>query len=138
MVSPWLLTKMKYLLGLDDGARNEPLPPSRDNLVVKMKYLLSDEPPPFRSMTGGPETGGPRVEPGPTGVAEVAGPEVPEVVGPEVAGEPEGAEVAGPALVNTDCDDPNNRDILATIFTEENGRVAKQCITRQDFVSARG
>ena len=140
MVSPWLLTKMKYLLGLDPGARDEPLPPSHDNLVMKMKYLLSDEPPPFRSMVGGPEEGGPRVE-GPTGVEEAPmgerpgpGPEPGTGLDPGV--EPE--SVLPPPPVNTDCDDPHNRDILATSFTEENGRVAKQCITRQDFVSARG
>jgi len=142
MVSPWLLTKMKYLLGLNPGARDEPLPPSRDNLVMKMKYLLSDEPPPFRSMVGGPEEGGPQVE-GPTGVEEAPmgerpGPGLEPEPGTEPGVEPESEAVLPPPPVNTDCDDPNNRDILATIFTEENGRVAKQCITRQDFVSARG
>ena len=87
-------------------------------------------------MVGGPEERGPRVE-GPTGVEEAPMGERPgQGLEPEPGLESEAVLPLAP--VNTDCDDPHNRDILATIFTEENGRVAKQCITRQDFVSARG
>jgi len=125
MVSPWLLTKMKYLLGLDPGARNEPLSPSHDNLVVKIKYLLSDEPPPFRNIAEPAERGPPRED------------VIPEAPVNDPAGSAP-APAPTPVSINIDCDDPHNRDILATIFTEENGRTTKQCITRQDFVSARG